>query len=174
MTRTSSKRQQRDPSTGRMLTLRTPEAQATVERMVAEGAALSEVARAVGVDEATLWRWRQDDPEHDRAMDRARIAWAAHHIDEAVRIADERPAEETALTIARDRLRVDARARAAAWHAERAAQRLSIDVTVRDGGREPSAIEAAAAIASILRAAEERDAAPKLGVEVGEPTTGDE
>lgn len=157
-----------------MLPVRTPEAQATVERMVAEGSTLAEAAAAVGVDVHTLGLWRRADPEHDRAMDRARIAWAECHIDAAVRIADERPTEETALTIARDRLRVDARARAAAWHAERAAQRLSIDVTVRDGGREPSAIEAAAAIASILRAAEQRAAAPKLGVQVGEPTADEE
>jgi transposase-like protein len=47
---------------------------AVLVELIAEGSNLSEAARAVGINRSTLFRWRQADPEFDKAIRSAFVA----------------------------------------------------------------------------------------------------
>ena len=56
--------------------------------LVASGTTVKDAARQIGVDPVTLWRWRQKDPELDRAVLAARAAFLHRQVERIDEAAD--------------------------------------------------------------------------------------
>ncbi len=102
--------------------------------MLAEGKTLTKICDMADMpDRSTEWRWRQAREDYRNAVARAREERAHAWAEEVVDITDDCPVDTA--SVAKARLRVDARLKIMAKHAPSLyGDKASVEVTGKDGG----------------------------------------